>query len=133
MIIKITENNRVCMTTKNTTGRYKADGKTFFEVESVPERDKNTFLFYNPETKEFRVEPRPPISEAALRRQELQKARQKRDAATRWLTDNDWKVNKRMLGEWEETDERWLAYLEGRKKARAQYDEADAILNNQDI
>jgi hypothetical protein len=40
-----------------------------------------------------------------------------------WLTDNDWKVNKVFLGEWEETDERWLQYLKEREIKRNRLDE----------
>ena len=53
----------------------------------------------------------------------------KKKAALKWLSDNDWKVNKRTLGEWEETDERWLSYLAMREKVRADIDEADKVLN----
>lgn len=130
MIIKITNNNRVCLIVKGATDKYKADGKTFFEVESVPKREKNTFLFYNPESKEFRIEPRPPVPEAVLRKLSLRAARQKRDAALKWLSENDWKVNKHTLGEWSDTDERWLTYLADREKVRAQYDEAEVMLQN---
>ena len=52
-----------------------------------------------------------------------------KETALQWLADNDWKVNKRTVSEWAEDDPRWLEYLTGRAKARAQYDEAVAILN----
>ena len=56
------------------------------------------------------------------------RAEAKKAWATKWLSDNDWKVNKRTLGEWAEDDPRWLAYLEGREKARKAYDDAVAVL-----
>jgi hypothetical protein len=40
-----------------------------------------------------------------------------------WLTENDWKVNKVFLGEWKETDERWLQYLKEREIKRNRLDE----------
>jgi hypothetical protein len=46
-----------------------------------------------------------------------------------WLTENDWKVNKVFLGEWEETDERWLEYLKERELKRTRLDE---IMEEQD-
>jgi len=46
-----------------------------------------------------------------------------------WLTENDWKVNKVFLGEWEETDERWLQYLKERELKRTRL---DAIMEEQD-
>lgn len=45
-----------------------------------------------------------------------------------WLKANDWKPNKVVTGEWETTDERWLAYLEERKAKRNRLDEITAEL-----
>lgn len=42
-----------------------------------------------------------------------------------WLKTNDWKFNKVFLGEWEQTDPRWLSYLEERAKFRAERDELE--------
>ena len=42
-----------------------------------------------------------------------------------WLKANDWKFNKVFLGEWEQTDPRWLSYLEERAKLRAERDELE--------
>jgi hypothetical protein len=39
-----------------------------------------------------------------------------------WLTQNDWKVNKVFLGEWAETDPRWVEYKEQRVIKRARLD-----------
>lgn len=46
-----------------------------------------------------------------------------------WLKDNDWKINKIVVGEWETTDERWTSYLEERAVKRARQDELNKILN----
>lgn len=40
-----------------------------------------------------------------------------------WLTQNDWKVNKITVGEWETTDPRWIEYKEQRAIKRARLDE----------
>lgn len=45
-----------------------------------------------------------------------------------WLKANDWKPNKVVTGEWETTDERWIAYLEERKTKRDRLDEINAEL-----
>jgi uncharacterized protein involved in type VI secretion and phage assembly len=45
-----------------------------------------------------------------------------------WLTQNDWKVNKITLGEWEDTDPRWVEYKEQRAVKRARLDEIKATL-----
>lgn len=96
------------------------NNKTTFEVESAPTYVQDTILYFNPETKEFYTEVN---TKAIIARAEAKKA-----WAMKWLSDNDWKVNKRTLGEWAEDDPRWLAYLEGREKARKAYDDAVAVL-----
>lgn len=40
-----------------------------------------------------------------------------------WLEENDWKVNKIALGEWETTDQRSVDYLKERKAKRLRLDE----------
>lgn len=40
-----------------------------------------------------------------------------------WLKANDWKVNKVFLGEWKETDPRWVEYLNKRAAMRKEHDE----------
>lgn len=47
-----------------------------------------------------------------------------------WFKDNDWKVNKVVIGEWDKSDGRWLEYLEERAIKRARQDELNALLNN---
>lgn len=46
-----------------------------------------------------------------------------------WLEDNDWKVNKIVVGEWSTDDERWINYLAERKVKRARQDELLLIIN----
>jgi hypothetical protein len=38
-----------------------------------------------------------------------------RDKIKQWLTTNDYKVNKVVVGEWTETEPKWLEFLEQRK------------------
>ena len=45
-----------------------------------------------------------------------------------WFKDNDWKVNKVTVGEWETTDPRWIEYKEQRAIKRARLDEIMATL-----
>ena len=120
MIITIDSKNRVRRIHRKAPFPV-VNNKATFEVESVPTHEKGTILYFNPETKEFYTEPNRSV--------EITSAKIKKAWAMKWLADNDWKVNKRTLGEWAEDDPRWLAYLEGREKARAAYDEAEAILN----
>ena len=47
----------------------------------------------------------------------------------KWFSDNDWIVNKIVVGEWATDDERWLNYLAERKAKRARQDELLLIIN----
>ena len=46
-----------------------------------------------------------------------------------WFTENDWKVNKIVIGEWSTTDNRWLDYLSERTIKRTRQDELNDLLN----
>lgn len=123
MIIQINKNNKIiALYHGELAEKNPADGVTFFEVEALPTRVPNTTLHFNPESKEFYTVEIDPLIIAR------KDANTKIAAAKKWLADNDWMVNKRTLGEWSETDERWLAYLADRAKARAEIDKAEAIL-----
>lgn len=45
-----------------------------------------------------------------------------------WFSANDWKVNKFVLGEWQEDDPRWQDYLTQRAEKRARQDILNYIL-----
>ena len=125
-IIKINQANKVVAVLRGAIAKnVKADNKTFFNVETAPELKANEDVYYDPKTQAFRVEERKRDEEAARARGE---AMAKKATALKWLTDNDWKINKHTLGEWADDDERWLEYLAGREKARREYDEAVAEL-----
>ena len=47
----------------------------------------------------------------------------------KWFSDNDWIVNKIVVGEWTTDDERWVNYLAERKLKRARQDELLLIIN----
>lgn len=49
----------------------------------------------------------------------------------RWFTENDYKVNKVIVGEWTSTDERYVAYINERAVKRARQDALTAIVNLQ--
>lgn len=129
IIIEITDKYRVCRAYPKKEGT-EADNVKTFEVESIPQIEENSTVYFNPNTKQFRQIPIKEQKEIPENVRVRIEAQAKKDAALKWLADNDWKVNKRTLGEWAEDDERWLAYLEGRAKARADIDAADAVLND---
>lgn len=131
MYIKINDKNRVVAQIADKFAKgLTADNKTSFVVASVPTVERDEVLYYNPENDTFHCEKKPePTEEQKATAKARAEARANKAKALKWLADNDWKVNKRMLGEWAENDERWLAYLEDRAKVRAELDEAEAILN----
>lgn len=51
------------------------------------------------------------------------KYRQELNGIQKWLADNDWKINKIVIGEWTTEDHRWQSYLEERTIKRKRYDE----------
>ena len=132
MFIKINEKHRVTM---QIADKYSADmvpdSATSFRVQDadIPTLAvAGEFLCFDPTTRAFYTEKINLTKEHRERIRERATASRKREAALKWLADNDWKVNKRMLGEWSETDERWLAYLADREKVRATIDAAELVL-----
>ena len=130
MYIKIDDKNRVIMQIKDKFAEgLTVDNETTFNVAFVPAVERDEVLYFNPYAQTFYTEKHEVTDEQKERAKALNDARAKKAKALKWLADNDWKVNKRMLGEWTEKDERWTAYLADRAKARADIDEAEAVLN----
>lgn len=72
-------------------------------------------------------------NEAYLKRQALKDKKPLREELKqiqKWLADNDWKVNKIVIGEWTTSDERWLSYIQERTQKRARQDEINRVLGN---
>lgn len=46
----------------------------------------------------------------------------------KWFVDNDWKVNKIVIGEWTTDDVRWQSYLKERAIKRVRQDEINKLL-----
>ena len=128
MIIKINEKNEVkTVIVGLAEASITVDNERTFKVEDVPTVSAREILCYNPESGEFYAKPFEVVADRT-RAKALAEAREQAQTALKWLTDNDWKVNKRILGEWAEDDERWLEYLAGREQVRKDYDEATAVL-----
>jgi hypothetical protein len=51
-----------------------------------------------------------------------------RDRIIKWLQDNDYKVNKIVVGEWKTEDARWIEYVERRKVFIARLNEVLELL-----
>ncbi len=86
-------------------------------VDDIPEVQAGYDLYFD--GKEFTQRENPNYAKA-IERTTLQ---QELDGIRQWLADNDWKVNKVVIGEWSNTDERWQAYLTERTVKRARQDE----------
>lgn len=134
MYIKINENNRVIMQIKDKFAEgLTVDNKVTFRVQGVeipPIVEQGEYLCYDSVSNAFYTEKVEITEEQIAKAKAISEARAKKNAALKWLADNDWKVNKRVLGEWSEEDPRWQEYVEGRIKARADIDEADTVINS---
>lgn len=56
------------------------------------------------------------------------KAKHEKRIILKWLADNDWKINKIVIGEWTVNDTRWIEYLNERFVKRQRLDEVSALL-----
>ena len=125
MYFKIDEKNRVVLQIADEFAEgLEIDNATAFTAETIPSVEHDETLCYNPENGTFYTEK----VEITEEQKAKAAAMEKKENAMKWLADNDWKVNKHMLGEWTEKDKRWAAYLADRAKARAEIDEAEAVL-----
>lgn len=50
-----------------------------------------------------------------------------------WLFDNDWKINKIVIGEWKTDDIRWINYLSERSNKRNRLDEIENNIKNYEL
>lgn len=133
MIIGINEKQEVTFVAEGANEDV-LDGEMSYKVDSVPSADLGKKLCFDPESetfyqKEYTEAEKASMSAARSMFLKKEKARQDKEKALAWLSENDWKINKHVLGEWIDTDERWLAYIKERAKVRAAIDEADLILN----
>jgi hypothetical protein len=132
MFIKIDEKNRVLLQSADRyTYNLLADGVTTFRVNESdipPTVSAGEFLCFDPNTRAFYTEKVELTDEQRERIRARAAANRKRERALKWLSDNDWKVNKHTLGEWSGDDVRWIEYLQMRCKMREDIDAADAIL-----
>lgn len=51
------------------------------------------------------------------------------DSIQEWLAANDYRVNKFLLGEYTENDERWISYKSERAVKLARYNELETLIN----
>ena len=61
---------------------------------------------------------------------QLKALKKEKSLILKWLSDNDWKVNKIFLGEWDENDSRSFEYLNERQQMRNRFDEIETAIND---
>ena len=108
------------------TGRVIAFNKDFSPYIEITEEERklplpDKYSYYAVVDGKFTVVRNIPTDEQNVA-DKLEAKRKRIAEIEKWLRDNDWKFNKIFLGEWEETDERWLEYLRLRKAYRAERD-----------
>lgn len=77
---------------------------------------------------EFKIARREPTQEEVIQQQASDISNRLREIKN-WFFENDWKVNKIVIGEWEESDSRWQEYLTERQKMRDEQDMLNLRLN----
>lgn len=99
------------------------DTKPYIEITEAERKQPlpNKYSYYAVENGKFVIKQREITAEEKAK--DAETAKNKRLAEIqKWLNDNDWKLNKVFLGEWEESDPRWLEYLNKRAEYRAERD-----------
>lgn len=109
------------------TGKVISFGKELEPYIEITEEERrqplpDKYSHYAVVNGKFTIITREPTDEEAAKDKAAAKAKRLIEI-DKWLCDNDWKVNKVYLGEWENTDPRWLEYLETRAALRAEHDE----------
>lgn len=65
-----------------------------------------------------------------LEKIELIKVKNEMTIIKRWLNTHDFMINKYMLGEYKDTDEKWVNYLKERKDKLKTYNELEKVVAN---
>ena len=96
------------------------DEETFKDLQDHKLMWQNGVLVTNPNYNNYVAE-----QEALKQKKKYEKELAKIQA---WFSQNDWKPNKIITGEWLETDERWLEYKQERAIKRARQDELNNLI-----
>ena len=130
MIIWINEKQEVISVASGLVAdEMTVDQKTSFRTEQIPTVVAGERLCFDPAKESFYIQKYEAKDSEALRAMRkrmlaVREANKQREEILQWFAENDWKVNKRALGEWAEDDERWVSYLAERQARREAYDRA---------
>lgn len=114
------------------TGRvisFNKDTEPFIEITEEERRQSlpDKYSYYLVVDGKFTIARKEPTEEQK-KADNIAELRKELNSIQVWLKDNDWKVNKIVIGEWETSDERWQNYLSERAIKRARQDEINAEL-----
>lgn len=116
------------------TGKVIAFGKDIAPYIEITEQERkqplpDKYSHYAVVDGKFTIVTRETTDEEAARDALIAKTKRLAEIS-KWLADNDWKVNKIVIGEWEDTDPRWIDYLTQRKAMREEQDLLNGIGGN---
>lgn len=133
MIVGIDKHQEVVYFSKGIPVREQ-EGIYTYEIAEMPSFEEGKRLFFDPESgrfysKEYTEKEKKAMQEALATFRAKEDALKRKTEALVWLAENDWKINKHILGEWADSDGRWQEYMTVRAQMRAAIDEADKLLN----
>ena len=116
------------------TGKVIAFGKDIAPYIEITEEERkqplpDKYSYYAVVDGKFTIVTREATEEEVAKDKEIAK-NERLIEIQHWLSANDWKVNKIVIGEWEETDPRWIEYLAERKAMREEQDLLNGIGGN---
>lgn len=68
------------------------------------------------------------VRQAEIKEQTINAYKQEMASIKKWLNENDYIINKHLLGEYSDTDYRWTNYLAERKVKLARYNELEILV-----
>jgi hypothetical protein len=101
-----------------------SEGMIEIEVENIPEDFDVNFFAYKFSNNKLIFDSNYHKSILDIHNIQFEK-----DELLKWLFDNDWKVNKIIVGEWNIEDPRWIDYKNERQIKRKRLDEINTLLN----
>lgn len=106
---------------------FNRDTPNYIEITEEERRQPllDKYSYYAVENGKFVIKKRE-VSESELLRDEIYNINNRLLEIQKWFVENDWKVNKIVVGEWETDDIRWIDYLNNRKLIREEQDSLNA-------
>lgn len=102
---------------------FNLDTPDYIEITEEERRQpiSDKYGYYAVENGKFIIKKRE-VSEEELLKDEIQFFNKRLLEIKNWFIENDWKVNKIVIGEWKTDDTRWVRYLSVRESVRKEQD-----------